>query len=63
MGCRLNDIAGIAAGVNTVPEGIWRSSPRQQAFQTDTSRALFQELSANPIFAALGRNGRGSVSN
>jgi hypothetical protein len=55
MGCRLNDIAGVAAGVNTAPEGIWRSSPRQQAFQTDNSPALFHELNAKPIFAAPGR--------
>jgi hypothetical protein len=63
MGCRLNDIAGIAAGVNLVPEAVWPSSLHRQAFRTDNAPPLFQTQGANSISAALDRDKRGSVSN
>jgi hypothetical protein len=62
MGCRLNDLAGIATGVNTVPEAIWASSPRH-AFQGDAAPTVFHTQGANSIFVAFGRDESRSVFN
>ncbi len=62
MGCRLNDIAGIVADLNTVPEAVWASSPHQ-AFQADTAPAVFHTQGSTSIFAGFDRDGSGRASN